>query len=142
MSLISIDEMKSTIINKLIDLAEWLKWWPIACVYARLEQYKKPYSTLCPFCPRENSNHIAFLLTEDKHRSAILNKFPYPRTEKHYLLVPKRHIVEYSELQWCELDELADILQRFLWMWYLMLWRQYPMAWSSVEHLHIHLIKW
>lgn len=136
--LTSIDEMKSMIkqfkprlIDKLIDLAEWLNGWPIACVYSRLEKYKSD-KTWCPFC-------VSPWLW--KQWEILFNEFPYPRTESHLLLVPKRHITKYSELQWCELDELADILGEYLWGWYLMLWRQYPMAGSSVEHLHIHLIK-
>ena len=77
--------------------------------------YRRPYSyniddtdgynNQCPFCdPTEK-------IIEETNLFLILpNRYPYPRTENHILVCPKRHIKDWMKLTTKELLELRNIM--------------------------------
>jgi len=112
------------------DYTKWkdIKWWN--------NWFKNKED--CPFCKKEN-------LVEERNYSYIINNAnPYPNTEKHILITPKRHIRSWKELTKEELNEFQILINKYLEQDYIVLWRQYKWknskSWASVYHLHIHLI--
>ncbi len=133
--------MKKKLANFLIWLYKKIIGRKPCVVYARPYKYtnrKDGFAYNCPFCkPEKNS-----IMEEKFYWYVIKNKYPYPHCQEHLLLIPKKHISKWIELDHYELDELQYILTEYLDSWFLLLGRHFwghPEA--SVEHLHLHLIK-
>ncbi len=95
------------------------------------------FSSQCPFCePTEK------IIKETELFIILPNKFPYPRTENHILVCPKRHIKDWMELTNEELIELRNIMSKYMKNDYTLLGREFAHNKdASVHHLHVHLIK-
>ena|GEM_PF-2047625 len=95
------------------------------------------FSKKCPFCePTEE------IIEESDLFIVLPNKFPYPRTENHILVCPKRHIKDWMELTTEELVEMRNIMSKYMKDDYTLLGREFAHNKdSSVHHLHVHLIK-
>jgi diadenosine tetraphosphate (Ap4A) HIT family hydrolase len=116
-----------------IRLAERVIWQKIAVIYSRFT--KVPKCEWCPFCKVSLPTVANYT-----YRQMIQNIYPH-LSESHLLLIPNRCVSKYSELTDEETWEKNKLLWDYLSLWYMSLGRQYPMAESSVPHLHIHLIK-
>jgi len=137
--------MKQAIHKLLFKIAKIFKI-DLCVLYTRTYNYTKKDKNYnwflsekdCPFCQKEN------LLKENKYTYIIKNINPYPNTEDHILLTPKRHIKTWWELNKEELDEIQQIITKYLDKDYILLWRQFTKLKSrsgaSVYHLHMHLI--
>jgi len=91
----------------------------------------------CPFCV----DYKKSLIKEFNTCYLLKNIHPYENTQDHLLIVTKRHIREWKQLQAQELEEIKNIISEYLDKGYLLLWRQFIKNWTaSVYHLHIHLI--
>ncbi len=126
-------------IKKIIQKIAQKMW--LCLIYKRLNDVptQKDYN-YCPFCKIETQ--LEYKTVEKLyHFNIIYNKFKYPYTAEHLLILPKRHIKKWSELSYNEMQELQALISNALDKWYMLLWRHYPNAGSSIEHLHIHLIK-
>jgi len=134
--------MKRKIVKVLFSLIKFITWKEPCIIYRRLfiESPKQEELTYCPFCELDKQQ---IYNTRERlyHWQIIYNKYPYPKTKLHLLLIPKRHIKKWNELSYNELQELQTLISHALNKWFILLWRHYPNAWSSIEHLHIHLIK-
>ena len=132
---------------KLIDFIEKLFKINYCILYTRNFDYTKKKTWYnwfleekdCPFCNNEKK-----LLKENKYTYIIKNINPYPNTEDHILITPKRHIRTWKELEENELKEIQNLIDKYLDKDYIMLWRQFTKlnskSQASVYHLHIHLI--
>lgn len=125
--------------NFLIKIYKKLIWREPCIVYRRPYVYNKwcdnGFSDKCPYCED---------IFEKKYKyfKIMENKYPYPKTEKHLLLVPYKHIRTLGELDQQQIKELQTILHNYMEKWYTLLGRHFPSNKdASVEHLHIHLIK-
>lgn len=110
-------------------------------LYSRWKAYSNNtdgYEKNCPFCWDIDSD----VLFVDEFWTVIENKYPYPNTKEHLLVIPHRHISAYSELHKNEWEDLRKILTIYFDRGYFLFGRQYPNQWASVKHLHIHLTKW
>ena len=137
--------------QKIYKFTLWLqeKFGITGCViYPRMFDYTKwkswstnGFKNDCPFC-----NHIEEqdIVQKTEKFIVIKNKYPYAKTEDHLLIIPKRHIRTWEELDITELNEIKDIISSYLDKGYLLLWRQFVKKWfrnhASIWHLHIHLI--
>jgi len=119
---------------------------PLCVIYARDFDYTKQqpwaenwFKQNCPFC-----NSIKDVVKEYSHCYLIKNLYPYRNTQDHLLIVPKRHIRTWNELNVEELQQIQSIIWDYLDKWYLLLGRQFVkkgcINHASVHHLHIHLI--
>lgn len=131
--------MKKILVKLFLKLYKTLIWKEPCVIYKRYYEYKKNpdwFINNCPFCAPE------CVVGKFNYFNIIKNKYPYPNTKEHLLIIPIRHIVKYKEINKEELKELQNILWEYMSKWYLLLWRQF---WdhkeSSVAHLHLHLIK-
>ncbi|MFW2331260.1 MAG: HIT family protein [Nitrospinota bacterium] len=78
----------------------------------RIKYIKGKKSTRCTFCDiytkraADIKNNVVY---RGSHSFILLNRYPY--NSGHLLVVPKRHIDDYSELKLAELEEIFLILQ-------------------------------
>ena len=110
-------------------------------LYRRPYMYNKDdkdwYSNSCPFC------EIKEEIREETDLFIVLpNIYPYPRTEDHLLVCPKRHIKDWMEMTDEELINMRDLLSKYMKQDYTLLGREFVNNKdASVHHLHMHLIK-
>lgn len=94
----------------------------------------------CPFCLDEN---IVKNIYKTENIYILKNIYPYAKTEEHILIIPYRHIRSWGKLNQAELNDIKKQIDLYLDKWYILLWRQFKRgnrSWSSIHHLHIHLI--
>lgn len=96
----------------------------------------------CPFCVLPNNR----IVEESVMTYMILDG--YPISEGHTLVIPKRHVGSFFELETAELEDLLSVLERAK----ARLDAEYgpdgynigindgPAAGQTVPHLHVHLI--
>ena len=108
------------------------------------EEYRKIAETgKCPFCPGNIGNKF---IGETAHWNIVLNKFPYPNSRLHVLLLPKRHIVSLEEAKAEELADMAKAIKLvgdqfpFLADGYGLGLRVKEIGGATLYHLHFHLI--
>ncbi|MCJ1679525.1 HIT domain-containing protein [Streptomyces sp. APSN-46.1] len=65
----------------------------------------------CPFCGiPEMSDEDGLVVARGRHVYAVLNLYPY--NGGHLMVVPYRHVADYTELDGLETAELADLTKR------------------------------
>lgn len=116
----------------IVRFIELLFWRSICVVYRRLYSYNK-WMKYKDFVDAE-------VVETYNHWLVIKNKYPYPRTKNHLLLIPKRLIYSIAELSEVEKQEMLEIIHFYQMNWYLVLWRGYVHPEASVSKLHIHFI--
>ncbi len=65
----------------------------------------------CLFCrkPREKKDRANLILYQGKNAFVMMNKFPY--SNGHLMVVPKRHCLDFEQLDDKELKEICDLLR-------------------------------
>lgn len=94
----------------------------------------------CPFC-EESIIENQLVEEYDKHW-LLTNKFPYPNTTHHYLIVPKVHITKLSQMLPRERENLYHIITRLINKHndVDILMRSEANPEKSIDHLHCHVI--
>ncbi|MCL2869363.1 HIT domain-containing protein [Candidatus Saccharibacteria bacterium] len=115
----------------------------------RVQRQKDKYYALhqadsCAFCDYTTNSDQIIKLTD--HFYVIRNKFPYDwfdlqGVKTHYLLIPKRHVVSFNELNNAERAEYMDIIGDYEAKGFTVFTRASNNHVRSVAHLHTHLIK-
>ena len=84
-------------------------WAPWRMEYIRTPEEDKPKG--CIFCtkPKDNKDKEDLILYRGKYVFVIMNRYPY--SNGHLMVVPYRHISDYSTLTKEELYELSDVTQ-------------------------------
>ncbi len=84
-------------------------WAPWRMEYIRMPEEDKPKG--CIFCnkPKDNKDKEDLILYRGKHVFVIMNRYPY--SNGHLMVVPYRHISDYSTLTKEELYEISDVTQ-------------------------------
>jgi ATP adenylyltransferase len=84
-------------------------WAPWRMEYIRIPEDEKPKG--CIFCnkPKDNKDKEDLILYRGKHVFVIMNRYPY--SNGHLMVVPYRHISDYSILTKEELYEISDVTQ-------------------------------
>ena len=84
-------------------------WAPWRMEYIRIPEEDKPKG--CIFCnkPKDNKDKEDLILYRGKHVFVIMNRYPY--SNGHLMVVPYRHISDYSILTKEELYEISDVTQ-------------------------------
>lgn len=108
----------------------------------RYERYLKSIKDIpCVFCHTQSIQNQ--FVSETNYFYILENKFPYQKTDFHYLIVPKRHIHSLDEFTLEEFEEWTYIQSQ-----YILDWQDFDITTrgttnidKSVNHLHTHLIK-
>ena len=118
----------------------WAPW--------RIEYILKADEGGCFLCqkPRESNDKLNFILCRGKSNFMILNSFPY--NPGHLMIVPNRHITEYTELTKSEVIHISRTIQGLQNLLnrlynpkgYNIGMNQGRIAGGSIEHLHFHLV--
>ena len=108
------------------------------------EWYERVKSNLdkCPFCDLKDK----YIISKTDNAVLTINLFPY--IDGHLLIIPKRHIRKFSEInkkEWKEIQELIDLGIRILEEELGLentntVYREGVKAGVSLEHLHLHII--
>ena len=97
----------------------------------------------CPFCGVESAKIVA----ENRLCFAIMDKFPV--TERHTLIIPKRHVAKYFELYQPELNAAQSLLSQIKWQiaradgkvsGFNIGVNEGISAGQTISHCHVHLI--
>ena len=97
------------------------------------EAFKQTASSGCPLCRSEP-------IHEFTHWKLIENDFPYDMvTDRHCMLVPKRHIATFEDLDTTARNEFRAVYR--LDSFDAML-ENFPSAQSQPSHYHVHLIRY
>ena len=97
----------------------------------------------CPFCPNKNLNRV---IEEHGELSVIENIHPYSLWEmrsvnKHFLVIPNRHIKSFSNYSKQEMSDFAHIITKYESVGFNIYTRSLSSQSKSVKHHHTHLIK-
>lgn len=132
--------MKKLISKILLWIHKKIIWKPCIMQRRLFSSYNKRkdwFKNDCPYC---NNDYI--LIRESIFFIIIENKYPYPDTKEHLLLIPKKHIRKVDEMTKAEQKDWIKIISIYMNNWYLVLNRHFWWgAWASVEHFHTHIIK-
>lgn len=84
-------------------------WAPWRMEYVRLPEEEKPKG--CIFCtkPKDNDDKENLIIYRGKKVFIIMNKYPY--NNAHLMIVPYRHLSDYSALTEEELSEISKLTQ-------------------------------
>lgn len=84
-------------------------WAPWRMEYIRTPQSEKPKG--CIFCnkPTEDIDKENLILFRGAHVFVIMNRYPY--NNGHLMVVPYRHLSDYSDLTKEELTEIGEVTQ-------------------------------
>jgi ATP adenylyltransferase len=86
-------------------------WTPHRMAYIKGEN--KPTGDHCPFCVLPSmDDEEALIVARGTSVYAVLNLYPY--NSGHLMVVPYRHVADYTELDAAETIELADLTKRSL----------------------------
>jgi ATP adenylyltransferase len=103
----------------------------------------------CIFCllPAEDQDRENLILARSARSFVILNRFPY--NTAHLMVIPRRHVGDYTELSREEVADLSELLQLSI----TLLWAEYqpggfnvgmnlgPCSGAGIaEHLHHHVV--
>lgn len=97
----------------------------------------------CPFCGIKKE----YIIEKWKHFTVLLARAPY--THDHIMIVPNRHLVRMSEINFDERWTLVPLIEK--WMWKMVVlhgevnlllrdWVANWKVWKSIDHLHFHLV--
>src|SRR3989338_5725065 len=95
----------------------------------------------CTLC--KSINEEFRVLCSDKYSVCILNKNPLK--EGHVMVLPKRHVIDLTELSEKESKSLLDMTEKILIALKKTYWKD-PIVemntgkWSSQSHLHLHVL--
>ena len=102
---------------------------------------------ICVFCPEHFAEHhrepVAW---EGEHWYATRNDYPYAGLSQHYLIVPKLHVADVTELPASSMVELFGVILAIKDLYkfesYTLLMRNGDMRQNggSIEHAHMHLV--
>jgi diadenosine tetraphosphate (Ap4A) HIT family hydrolase len=102
---------------------------------------------VCPFCPENfRKYHELPIIIDGNNWFVTENKYPYPQSREHLLIVHKAHIETVEELTiaaWAELSVVVkDVcnFRKILGATLLMRFGQTMFNGASVAHLHAHLV--
>jgi ATP adenylyltransferase len=84
-------------------------WAPWRMEYIRTPQDEKPKG--CIFCskPKDDIDKEDLILYRGEHVFVIMNRYPY--NNGHLMVVPYRHLNDYSDLTQEELAEIGNVTQ-------------------------------
>ena len=109
-----------------------------------LEKYRKiSENDKCPFCSGNIENE---LVGDTRDWIIVKNQFPYKNSQLHLLILPKRHVISFSEVS---LDEMANLSIAIMLVKELftcasqgcgLAVREGEMGGITLYHLHIHFI--
>jgi histidine triad (HIT) family protein len=99
---------------------------------------------VCPFCNPEVIERQSVAETEQFHVLYCLT----PATEGNLLLIPKRHLTRFEELNPSEAVELLGLIQKTQAVFkkcyglqdYLLVQKNGKNAGQSVDHIHVHAV--
>lgn len=101
---------------------------------------------LCLFCPDGLKRTEKVVISANEHCSLTYNDYPYPNTQLHFLLVPKRHVIDVTQLVLAELDAMIRLIcfaqAEFEFEAYGLAARNGDPAYTggTIRHLHFHLV--
>lgn len=119
--------------------------------YARTAEYAAILQQIiadgkCPFCPEHFKYHEGEVIKENVHWYVINNMRPYENTDKHILVICKRHCVHFNELKDAEILTwrllINELIHEFNILGGGMALRfgETRYTGATVCHLHFHLI--
>ena|ERR1035437_10642452 len=119
--------------------------------YAKGKEYKKIISSIeqvgkCPFCPDNFRYHKKPILKREKKWLITKNSWPYKNTKYHFVIIGKKHTVNFNELSKNDFNSVKILVN-----WALKKFNIKGGALSirfgdtdhtgaTVSHLHFHLI--
>lgn len=112
---------------------------------AELEAAKKAW--ICPFCDLETFRSKAHFLMDESKWVAINNSRPYPGTERHLVLFPQAHRMDYRELLIDDIFTLqnfvrASVAKNTIPGWFVTMRFGNPYySGVTINHIHGHLIQ-
>lgn len=100
----------------------------------------------CSFCIIGQSESINEILEENRYFWVIKNAFPYAvwdgrKVIEHLLIVPKQHIVSFSEMTNKQRKSMVKIINKYDQLEYSFMERCASNKEKSMPHQHTHLIK-
>ncbi len=110
----------------------------------KLQQNRKNSTKKCPFCAITQNKES--LVEETEYFYVKENIFPYTawdlqRVVEHLMIVPKRCITKFSEMNATESSEYIQLVTRYDERGYNSYTRTANSPVKSVDHIHTHLIK-
>lgn len=109
-------------------------------------KYRKEHGGSCDFCEIGTLNSINNIVKEHKHFWIIKNAFPYSVWDNepvvdHLLIVPKKHVINVSDLTKNQRNSLMKIINKYDKLDYSFMERCANNKEKSMPHQHTHLIK-
>jgi diadenosine tetraphosphate (Ap4A) HIT family hydrolase len=115
------------------------------------EDYKKILKKIektgkCPFCDENLEFHKEPIIKKYRDWFITKNSYPYQNTKYHFLIIPKKHLTDISELNSDDLKSIQYLIKftnknfkvgggkLFL------KFGEKKFSLSSIDHLHFHLI--
>jgi dihydrofolate reductase len=116
-------------------------------VAQRQQMHELASRGICNFCQKYIRTEQKYPIElETEHWVVKKNDYPYERTSLHLMIIPKRHIKTFSELNLAEQADFGVIIARAESQWkltsYALGMRSGDMHYNggSVEHLHAHIV--
>lgn len=105
------------------------------------DEYLKQSNNRCDFCEL----HTQQLIREEKYFVIIKNLFPYASWDsqsvaKHWMIIPKRHIVSLHDLTEIEKIEFVDLLSQYEKDGASIYSRAPKNTSRTITHVHTHLL--
>lgn len=101
---------------------------------------------ICIFCPENISQDTEKIELETDHWMLKKNRYPYEQTKYHFILIPKQHAKDVSELPINAQEEflplVARVAKKYKLKSYAVAMRSGDMRYNggSIEHIHAHLV--
>lgn len=102
---------------------------------------------ICLFCPETlRSAPDQKVHFESEHWIVSENRFPYPDTKLHLLLIPQEHVRDMIDLSEEARDDFWDVLEKCRKSWSLGFYKMMTrcgdtnFTGATIEHLHLHLM--
>lgn len=115
-------------------------------VQAKYRKFQKENIGICTFCGIGQPGSVNEIVEENKYFWIIKNAFPYSiwdgeEVAEHLLIVPKNHIINFSEMKNGQKKVFVKILDKYDKLNYSFLERCDDTKLKSMPHQHTHLIR-
>lgn len=112
--------------------------------YQQLARKDKASGVTCGLCEAVEPSTV---IEETKHLRLIKNRVPYDMfdgletTGKHYLIVPRRHVLTIGDFEKAELLEMMQLIAKYEPLGFSVYARSVSNVHRSQAHQHTHLIQ-
>lgn len=119
--------------------------------FTKSKEYKKVLGDIektgkCPFCKENFKYHKKPILKEADSWLITENSWPYKNTEYHFIILPKKHKQDFSQLSFSDFKEVSKLANWAIKKYkikggaFTLRFGDAVYTGSTVSHLHFHLI--